>query len=82
LALGVLRNSIGIEPENDELNLPRDASAQAVRRRDEARQLGRPVVRCDPRRAMPEQILPILNPHPGCAQASPKGVLEIVHAHL
>ncbi len=58
------------------------ASAHAVRRRDEARQLGSRVVRCDPRGAMPKQILPILEAHPGCSQASPKGMLQIVHAHL
>ena len=72
----------GWNRENDQLDLPRASSAHAVRRGDEARQLGGRVVCCDPRGAMPEEILPILKAHPGCSQASPKGMLQIVHAHL
>jgi hypothetical protein len=31
---------------------------------------------------MPEPVLPILEAHPGCAQAPTEGVLLIMHSHM
>ena len=65
-----------------DVGLPPIRLAHTIHRLEQFRELYSRVVRGDLRRAVPEQVLPVLEAHARCAQAPSKGVLQVMDTHF